>query len=133
MCGRRRGCPIRSAPPASRLTVPRQPAAPHPRFFRRAATPASMSARARSGPPRPTGVKFDITLVLSHRGRGASRVVLDALRARAAALGYRRLFAPVRPTAKHLEPATPMAEYVARSTADGLPAAPWLRVHVCAG
>jgi GNAT superfamily N-acetyltransferase len=76
---------------------------------------------------------LDITLLPSHRGRGASRVVLDALRGRAGALGYRRMFAPVRPTAKHLEPLAPMAEYIARSTADGLPADPWLRVHVRAG
>jgi GNAT superfamily N-acetyltransferase len=76
---------------------------------------------------------LDITLRPSHRGRGASRRVLDALRGRAAALGYKRLFAPVRPTAKHLEPFTPMAEYVARTTAEGLPADPWLRVHARAG
>ncbi len=76
---------------------------------------------------------LDITLRPSHRGRGASRRVLDALRERAGALGYRQMFAPVRPTAKHLEPFTPFAEYVARSTAEGLPADPWLRVHARAG
>jgi GNAT superfamily N-acetyltransferase len=76
---------------------------------------------------------LDITLRPSHRGRGASRLVLDALRQRAGALGYRRLFAPVRPTAKHLEPSTPFANYVARTTAEGLPADPWLRVHARAG
>ena len=43
------------------------------------------------------------------------------------------MFAPVRPTAKHLEPFTPIGEYVARRTAEGLPADPWLRVHVRAG
>ena len=67
---------------------------------------------------------LDITLRPSHRGRGASRLVLDALRQRAGALGYKRLFAPVRPTAKHLEPSTPFAEYVARTTSEGLPADP---------
>ncbi len=35
-----------------------------------------------------------------------------------AALGQRRLFGPVRPTAKHLEPFTPVAEYTARRTAE---------------
>jgi len=39
----------------------------------------------------------------------------------------------VRPTMKHLEPFVPMAEYVARTDADGLPADPWLRVHVRVG
>ncbi len=59
--------------------------------------------------------------------------MLDALRQRAGALGYRQMFAPVRPTAKHLEPFTPMAAYVARTTPEGLPADPWLRVHAHAG
>jgi GNAT superfamily N-acetyltransferase len=76
---------------------------------------------------------LELTLLPSHRGRGASRVVLGAMRRRAAELGLRHMFAPVRPTAKHLEPFAPMAEYAARTTADGLPADPWLRVHVRAG
>lgn len=76
---------------------------------------------------------LEITLLPSHRGRGASRVVLDAMRDHARALGCRHMFAPVRPTAKHLEPFTPMGEYAGRRAADGLPADPWLRVHVRAG
>lgn len=76
---------------------------------------------------------LEITLLPEYRGQGASRMVLDAMRRHAGALGYRQIFAPVRPTAKHLEPFTPMADYVARRTAEGLPADPWLRVHVRAG
>lgn len=76
---------------------------------------------------------LEITLLPALRGRGASRLVLDAMRRQAGALGYRNLFAPVRPTAKHQEPFAPMAEYVARRTAEGLPADPWLRVHARAG
>jgi GNAT superfamily N-acetyltransferase len=76
---------------------------------------------------------LEITLLPSHRGRGASRVVLDAIRRRAAELRLRHMFAPVRPTAKALEPHTPMAEYTTRTREDGLPADPWLRVHVRAG
>lgn len=76
---------------------------------------------------------LEITLLPECRGQGASRVVLDAMRRHAGALGCRQLFAPVRPTAKHLEPFTPMAGYVARRTAEGLPADPWLRVHARAG
>ena len=34
---------------------------------------------------------------------------------------------------KHLEPFAAMQEYVARTTVDGLPADPWLRVHARAG
>ena len=76
---------------------------------------------------------LEITLLPSRRGRGASRVVLDAMRHRARALGLRHMFAPVRPTAKHLEPFAPMEEYARRTGEDGLPADPWLRVHVRAG
>lgn len=76
---------------------------------------------------------LEITLLPQLRGRGASRAVLDAMRRHAGALGYRQVFAPVRPTAKHLEPFTPMADYLARRTAEGLPADPWLRVHLRAG
>ncbi|MBL6080634.1 hypothetical protein JMJ56_21685 [Belnapia sp. T18] len=76
---------------------------------------------------------LEITLLPSHRGRGASRMVLDAMRQRAAELGLGHIFAPVRPTMKHLEPFVPMEEYTGRTGADGLPADPWLRVHVRAG
>ena len=37
---------------------------------------------------------LEITLLPSHRGRGASRVVLDAMRRQAAELGLRHMFAP---------------------------------------
>jgi GNAT superfamily N-acetyltransferase len=76
---------------------------------------------------------LEITLLPSHRGRGASHRVLRAMAERVRALGYRHFFAPVRPTAKHLEPFAPMAEYASRTRPDGLPADPWLRVHVRAG
>jgi GNAT superfamily N-acetyltransferase len=76
---------------------------------------------------------LEITLLPELRGRGASRIILDAMRAQARRLGYRRMFAPVRPTAKHLDPFSPISEYVTRRTVDGLPADPWLRVHVRAG
>lgn len=76
---------------------------------------------------------LEITLLPSHRGRGGSRIVLDAMRRRAAALGLRHMVAPVRPTGKAAEPLTPMQDYAARTRADGLPADPWLRVHVRAG
>jgi GNAT superfamily N-acetyltransferase len=76
---------------------------------------------------------LEITLTPAWRGRGGSRIVLDALRRFAGALGVQHMVAPVRPTGKHLEPFTPMATYVARQGADGLPADPWLRVHIRAG
>ncbi|WP_329521590.1 N-acetyltransferase [Spirillospora sp. NBC_01491] len=64
------------------------------------------------------------------RGAGLSGAMLRAMRENAAPRG---LVAPVRPTGKHLEPATPMAEYAFRTRGDGLPADPWLRTHVRAG
>ncbi|MBX9700077.1 MAG: hypothetical protein K2X74_11615, partial [Acetobacteraceae bacterium] len=76
---------------------------------------------------------LEITLLHSHRGRGGSAVVLDAMRRRAAELGLRHMVAPVRPTGKAAEPLTPMRDYAMRVRADGLPADPWLRVHVRAG
>jgi GNAT superfamily N-acetyltransferase len=76
------------------------------------------------GRPADAFSALDITLRPSHRGRGASRRVLDALRQRAAAMGYKRLFAPVRPAAKHLEPCTSSAEYVARTTRRACPPTP---------
>jgi len=76
---------------------------------------------------------LEITLLPSHRGRGSSQVILDAMRGHVRALGYRHMFAPVRPTSKHLEPHTPMAEFVSRKDPTGLPADPWLRVHVRVG
>ena len=41
--------------------------------------------------------------------------------------------APIRPTRKHLEPFTPIADYLARRRADGSPYDPWLRVHLRLG
>lgn len=67
------------------------------------------------------------------RLRGVSAFMLDAAKRNTARLGYDTLVAPVRPTRKHEHPRVPMAEYVAWTRADGLPADPWLRVHVRAG
>jgi GNAT superfamily N-acetyltransferase len=67
------------------------------------------------------------------RGTGVSTVVLAAVTRNAARLGYQDLVVPVRPNRKHEDPDAPLAEYVARTRPDGLPADPWLRVHVRAG
>ncbi|MFE9494486.1 N-acetyltransferase [Streptomyces collinus] len=67
------------------------------------------------------------------QGRGLSAVMLSAMRANAAARGFREVVAPVRPSAKHREPHTPIHEYAHRVRPDGLPHDPWLRVHARAG
>ncbi|MFD0279353.1 N-acetyltransferase [Kitasatospora sp. NPDC127111] len=90
------------------------------RDLRRACTPTAASA-------------LEITVDTGYLGRGLSYRMLGALRDAAAAQGHRALLAPVRPTAKHLQPHLPMAEYVGRRRPDGLPEDPWLRVHVKAG
>ncbi|MEN3534227.1 N-acetyltransferase [Microbispora sp. ZYX-F-249] len=76
---------------------------------------------------------LEITIRPDLQGKGLSAVMLDALRAQAARLGFSELIAPVRPNGKHLRPRTPMADYAALRREDGLPVDPWLRVHVRAG
>ncbi|MGW3492972.1 N-acetyltransferase [Streptomyces sp. NPDC001020] len=76
---------------------------------------------------------LEITVDTEYLGRGLSYRMLGALRDAAARQGHNVLLAPVRPTAKHLEPRVSMADYIRRQRDDGLPADPWLRVHVKAG
>jgi GNAT superfamily N-acetyltransferase len=83
---------------------------------------------------RPDTVSAISVVVAPHaQGRGLSALMLTALRDNARALGFREVVAPVRPSAKHLEPRTPMEEYARRLRPDGLPYDPWLRVHARAG
>lgn len=76
---------------------------------------------------------LEITLRPEVAGQGLSGQMVAAMRANAKRLGFSDLYAPVRPSQKHLEPHIPMAEYAQRSRADGLPHDAWLRVHVRAG
>lgn len=76
---------------------------------------------------------LEITVDTAYLGRGLSYRVLAALRDAVGRQGHTTLLAPVRPTAKHLEPRVTMADYLRRQDSDGLPADPWLRVHVKAG
>ncbi|GGT26183.1 N-acetyltransferase [Streptomyces chromofuscus] len=83
---------------------------------------------------RPDTVSAISVVVAPHaQGLGLSGVMLAAMRDNAGALGFREVVAPVRPSAKHLEPRTPMDEYARRVRPDGLPHDPWLRVHARAG
>ncbi|MBH5334738.1 N-acetyltransferase [Streptomyces pactum] len=87
----------------------------------------------RHGRPATVVSALEITVDNAHLGRGLSYRMLAAMRAAAGAQGHTALMAPVRPNAKHREPHVPMAEYLRRRREDGLPADPWLRVHVKAG
>ena len=83
---------------------------------------------------KPTAVSaLEITLHSSLKGQGLSLRMLAAMKENAKHLGFNHLYAPVRPSHKHLEPETPMTDYAYRVREDGLPSDPWLRVHVRAG
>ncbi|MFK4188085.1 N-acetyltransferase [Streptomyces sparsogenes] len=87
----------------------------------------------RSGCPTTVASALEITVDTDYLGRGLSYRVLEALCDAVARQGHDALLAPVRPTAKHLEPHVLMADYLARRRDDGLPSDPWVRVHVKAG
>jgi GNAT superfamily N-acetyltransferase len=83
---------------------------------------------------RPTAVSaLEISLLPQARSRGNSSLMIEAMKANARAHGFGDLFAPVRPSQKHLEPFTPIADYVNARRADGLPRDAWLRTHVRVG
>jgi hypothetical protein len=77
---------------------------------------------------------LEITIALSHQGRGLTAVMIGGLRDNAARLGFPDVVIPVRPTGKAAEPFTPMTDYAARTRPDdGAPADSWLRAHWRAG
>ncbi|KAF3465835.1 N-acetyltransferase [Streptomyces sp. Tu 3180] len=83
---------------------------------------------------RPDTVSAISVSVAPHaQGRGLSALMLSAMRDNARRHGFHEVVAPVRPSAKHLEPRTPIEEYARRVRPDGLPQDPWLRVHARAG
>jgi hypothetical protein len=87
----------------------------------------------RAGRPPTLVSALEISLHPDQLGRGLSKVMVEALRANTARLGFNDLVAPVRPNRKSAEPLTPMDEYAFRTRADGLPHDDWLRVHARLG
>ena len=88
----------------------------------------SMSGRA------PTALSaLEISMLPEARGGGHSLALLSAMKACAKAKGFAELFAPVRPNQKHLQPHTPMRDYIRNLRPDGLPIDSWLRTHLRAG
>jgi GNAT superfamily N-acetyltransferase len=75
---------------------------------------------------------LEISLLPEARGGGNSAALLNAMKASAKAKGLAELFAPVRPNQKHLQPRTPMRDYV-KSVGHGWPIDGWLRTHLRAG
>lgn len=80
-----------------------------------------------------TACALEVSVHVEWLGRGLSQQVFAALRKAARTAGFTTLLAPVRPSAKHLEPDTPMEDYARRTRSDGLPTDPWLRVHARLG
>ena len=76
---------------------------------------------------------IEIAFVPKARGIGNSLAMLDALKACAKKIGFAEMFAPVRPSQKHLQPRTPMRDYINLERADGLPMDAWLRTHIRVG
>jgi GNAT superfamily N-acetyltransferase len=76
---------------------------------------------------------LEISMLPEARGAGNSLALLSAMKACAKARGFAELFAPVRPNQKHLQPHTPMRDYVRNLRPDGLPIDSWLRTHLRAG
>jgi GNAT superfamily N-acetyltransferase len=76
---------------------------------------------------------LEISLLPQVRGKGYSRLILEAMKKNAYEHGYTDLFVPVRPNQKHNQPYRPIAEYVNLRRSDGLLEDQWLRVHVRAG
>jgi GNAT superfamily N-acetyltransferase len=82
----------------------------------------------------PTAVSaLEISLLPAARGRGLSKIILQAMRRNTRALGFTDLYAPVRPTEKARQPFMPMRDYLAQLRPDGLLRDPWLRTHVQIG
>lgn len=87
----------------------------------------------RSGGVPTAASALEIAIDKAHLGSGLSYRMLSAMREAVAVQGISTLVAPIRPTAKHLEPHLPIGDYLKLTRDDGMPADPWLRVHVRAG
>ena len=86
-----------------------------------------------AGRPATALSALEIMVAPRLQGRGIAGLMLRAMRDNARRLGFAELYAPLRPTEKEREPATPFADYVARRRADGWPYDAWIRAHVRAG
>jgi hypothetical protein len=70
---------------------------------------------------------------LDRQGQGLSRLIILAMAEAARLAGLTSLVAPVRPSWKDRYPLTPIDRYAYWTRDDGLPFAPWLRVHARLG
>ncbi|MDM7914537.1 MAG: hypothetical protein ACE15D_01420 [Candidatus Eisenbacteria bacterium] len=80
---------------------------------------------------RPAGALCAVAAMVdpSARGRGLSRMLVEAMRGHAGTLGLPSLIAPVRPIWKDRFPLIPLDRYAEWRRPDGAPFDPWIRVH----
>ena len=79
---------------------------------------------------RPTALSALAAIVdTTHRARGVSRRVIEAMADIARRHGFKTLVAPVRPALKQLYPLQPMERYITWTRPDGSLFDPWLRLH----
>lgn len=76
---------------------------------------------------------LEITVRPDRTGEGIATRMIRAAADAARREGFDVLYAPVRPSGKPADPATPMAEYLHRTRPDGLPVDAWVRTHVRLG
>jgi hypothetical protein len=76
---------------------------------------------------------LEISMLPETRGSGNSLALLSAMKACAKIKRFGEVFAPVRPNQKHLQPRTPMRDYVNTVGTDGFPIDAWLRTHLRVG
>jgi GNAT superfamily N-acetyltransferase len=76
---------------------------------------------------------IQIVVAPAHQGRGLAVATLAEMRAVGRRHGLGHLIACVRPTDKARYPLLSIEDYAAWRRADGLPADPWIRIHVRAG
>lgn len=87
----------------------------------------------RRGVPPDTLVVCAVQVRPDAGGSGLASAVLEGLVTTARAAGLDRVVAPLRPTAKHRYPLTPIERYAAWTRADGSALDPWLRTHLRLG
>jgi hypothetical protein len=74
-----------------------------------------------------------ISVPTIHRSKGLARLMIQEFRNLAERKGLDGVIAPVRPSAKHLHPFTPIEEYMTWTDDKGRLFDPWLRSHSAAG
>ena len=90
-------------------------------------------AQSRAGVPPDTLGALQIVVADAWRGSRLSGRMVEELRARGRAAGFRALVACVRPTDKHRYPLVPIERYARWTRPDGEPFDAWIRLHVRLG